>query len=48
MRCYICDTEDDSITFDRETSSFSPCGVCQEVIFDCLVGYDEEESDVPD
>jgi hypothetical protein len=45
VRCYICDRDDDLITFDKITQSYSPCTVCQEVINECLETFEEEELD---
>lgn len=48
VRCQICDTDSDSVTLTE------PCGACQEVIYDCLKGYDvtpesdDEDSEVLD
>jgi hypothetical protein len=45
VRCYICDRDDDLITFDKTTQSYSPCTVCQEAINECLETFEEEELD---
>lgn len=45
MRCYICDKEDDAISYDRRYQEYSPCGACQEVIYECLMGYDNDGDD---
>lgn len=43
MHCFICDREDDLITFDKLTQSFSPCTDCQEAITECLEDFEEED-----
>lgn len=47
MKCYICDREDDLISFDRAYETFNPCHTCQEVIDDCIAGYGTED-EVPE
>lgn len=39
MHCDICDREDDNIQYDKIDKTFSPCGVCEAVIDDCIAGY---------
>jgi hypothetical protein len=43
MHCHICDREDDLISFDKVTKTFSPCTVCQIAIDECLEGFEEPE-----
>lgn len=43
MKCYICDRDDDLISFDREHVEFSPCVVCQAAIAECLEEFENEE-----
>lgn len=43
MRCAICNSEDDTIQFDRKTHTFSDCRTCQAVIFDTLTSYDGDD-----
>lgn len=42
MRCYICDREDDLITYDEHYGCFNPCKQCEDVIADCLADFEEE------
>lgn len=44
MRCYICDCEDDSISFDRQDGRFSPCKTCQAVVQDTIFSYDDDDT----
>lgn len=44
MRCFICDREDDLISFDKVEGKFSPCGDCQRAIEECLDGYDHADA----
>lgn len=39
MHCAICDKDDDSVTPYN-----TDCGECQEVIYDTLAGYDNEDA----
>lgn len=48
MHCYICDREDDLITFDHDTAQYGPCTVCKEVITECLESFDEPLDEVID
>lgn len=32
MRCFICDNELSSVTFNRDHGDINPCGTCLEVI----------------
>lgn len=41
MHCAICDREDDLISMDKRTDTFSDCTVCQAIIQDCIEGYQE-------
>lgn len=43
MRCAICNSEDDSITFDKQDGRFSPCRTCQDVIYDCITSYENND-----
>jgi hypothetical protein len=45
MRCYICNREDDLITWDRRHQDFGPCMVCEAIIQETLeeFGYDTED-----
>lgn len=45
MKCAICDTEDETISFDTNTGKFTDCRVCREVITDTLESYDIEEDE---
>ncbi len=47
LKCDICDHEDDLISYDRQTGTFSPCGTCQAVIDDCIAGYGPEPEPEP-
>lgn len=46
MKCFICNREDDLISFDRVYGDYGPCTTCAAVIQDCLDGY-EDIPDVP-
>lgn len=48
MRCQICDCEDDTITFDRTTGTFTDCRFCREVIADTLIYFETENEDEDD
>lgn len=39
MRCYICNREDDLISFDHRDDKPGPCRVCLEVIYDTLDSF---------
>lgn len=41
MHCYICDREDDLISYHKVHKEYSPCLVCQAIIDDCIAGYDD-------
>lgn len=43
MHCPICDREDDSITFDRKTGTFTDCLVCQAVIAETLEEFEDPD-----
>jgi predicted PP-loop superfamily ATPase len=43
MRCYICNAEDETISYDHVDKRFSPCQKCQEVIYDTIISYDLED-----
>lgn len=45
MHCHICDKEDDLITLDKTTMTFSPCPTCQAAIQECLEGYEEMDDE---
>lgn len=45
MRCHICNSDSNTISFDRTTKSFSPCSDCQAAIFDCVISYPTVEND---
>ena len=46
MHCYICDREDDLISFNKKDKTFDPCNVCQAIIDDCIAGYEVKEETV--
>lgn len=37
MRCAICDSDSDTVSFDK--GEFTPCAECQTTIYECLCGY---------
>jgi hypothetical protein len=42
MRCPICNTDSEAVTLT------DPCGECQEAIYECLQGYEnQDEEDDP-
>lgn len=43
MRCYICNREDDGITWDNRHKDFGPCFTCQAVINE--ITYDKKDDD---
>lgn len=43
MHCYICDCEDDLISFDSTTQAFGPCGTCQAIIDDTVADFEEKD-----
>lgn len=43
MRCYICNREDDGITWDNRHKDFGPCFTCQAVINE--ITYDDRDDD---
>jgi hypothetical protein len=43
VHCFICDKEDDKITFDIVHQEYTPCTVCQLAIQECLEDYDSKE-----
>lgn len=45
MRCYICDAQDDNISYDHRDARFTPCYVCQKVIADVLSSKSDAEDD---
>jgi hypothetical protein len=47
IRCFICDTEDAQIHFDKDKGMFTPCTQCQSIISECLEEFDNED-DVDD
>jgi len=42
-RCYICNREDDLITYDKARKEYGPCTVCQAIIQEALDEFKEEE-----
>lgn len=45
MRCYICDAQDDNISWDPRDKRFRPCFVCQGVITEALAERSEDKED---
>lgn len=45
IRCYICDREDDLITYDKVRKEFVPCAVCQSIIEETIEEYDKDTVD---
>lgn len=45
MHCYICDREDDLITFDKVQGKYSPCTVCQAIIEETLEEFEDNDDD---
>jgi hypothetical protein len=43
MHCHICDAEDDLIVPDRQAGGFTPCRVCQAIIYETVCSYDDDE-----
>jgi hypothetical protein len=43
IRCYICDHEDSSITYDPVDKRYCPCKVCQAIIFETIIGTNAED-----
>lgn len=46
MHCAICDREDDLISLDKRSGTFSDCTVCQAIIQECVDGYEPIPSEV--
>ena len=44
MRCYICNREDDVITYDKIHKEYGPCVVCQAAIEEVLMDYHTKEA----
>ena len=44
MKCYICNVDMDTFTFNRDHNDIDPCGTCKEVIANVFgdEGDDEE------
>lgn len=40
MHCAICDREDDLISLDKRSGTFSDCTVCQAIIQECVDSYE--------
>lgn len=46
IRCKICDHEDNNISYDKETKSFTDCGECHSAVQEALDDFaDEDEED---
>lgn len=45
MHCYICDREDDLITFNYDRGEYGPCTTCQTIIEETLAEFEEPETE---
>lgn len=45
MRCHICNSDTDTVVFDKASKEFTPCSECQTAIFECVSTYDSTEFD---
>jgi len=45
MHCYICDREDDLITYDKVRGEFGPCTTCQAIIEETLQEFEEIDTE---
>lgn len=45
MKCPICDREDSTISFNKNTGKFGDCTVCQAIIDETLADFDEVEDE---
>jgi hypothetical protein len=43
MRCYICDSQDDNISWDPKDGRYRSCFVCQGIITDCVATEPDDE-----
>jgi cytidine deaminase len=46
MKCFICDREDDLISYDKTYHEFTPCSVCQAIINETLEEW-EDVDEIP-
>lgn len=47
MRCHICNADTD-LAYNQKEGTFDPCGECQTIIYETLIGYDDVEDDEDD
>lgn len=45
IRCYICDAQDDNISWDPLDGRFRPCFTCQGIITEAVTSVSEDEED---